>query len=129
MREVHCGRVRQNAQMYKPLTQNNQVGCLVWYLDPRIIPGTSHKLRSFWAGLYRVTKQKETDLAQIKPAYYPGEEKLVSLDVLNLYRGEDVVIQNPEKCEHSPMVTWRTQNPESCRILFRRLGPIPTGGG
>ena len=27
--------------------------------------------------------------------YYPGEVKLVSLDVLKLYRGEDVVRQNP----------------------------------
>ena len=50
MREVQGGRVRQNAQTYKPLTQNIQARCLVWYLDPRIIPGTSHKLRSFWAG-------------------------------------------------------------------------------
>ena len=35
-------------------------------------------------------------LAEIKPVYYPGEEKLVSLDVLKLYRGEDVVWQNTE---------------------------------
>ena len=27
--------------------------------------------------------------------YYPGEEKLVSLDVLKLYRGEDIVRQEP----------------------------------
>ena len=35
-------------------------------------------------------------LAEIKPVYYPGEEKLVSLGVLKLYWGEDVVRQNPE---------------------------------
>ena len=35
-------------------------------------------------------------LVEIKPVYYPGEMKLVSLDVLKLYRGEDVVRQNPE---------------------------------
>ena len=35
-------------------------------------------------------------LAEVKPVYYQGEEKLVSLDVLKLYRGEDVVCQNPE---------------------------------
>ena len=52
MREVIGGRVWWNAQMYKPLTQNIQAGCLVWYFDPRIIIGTSHKLRSFWARLY-----------------------------------------------------------------------------
>ena len=39
MREVQGGRVQRNAQLYKPLTQNIRVGCLVWYLDPRIIPG------------------------------------------------------------------------------------------
>ena len=35
-------------------------------------------------------------LAEIKPVYYPGEEKLVSQDVLKLYWGEDVVRQNPD---------------------------------
>ena len=43
---MYKAEVRRNAQMYKPLTQNIQVGGLVWYFDPRIIPGTSHKLRS-----------------------------------------------------------------------------------
>ena len=28
--------------------------------------------------------------------YYPGEEKLVSLDVLKLYQGEDAFCQNPK---------------------------------
>ena len=37
MREVQGGRVRQNTQMYKPLTENIRVGCLVWYFNPRII--------------------------------------------------------------------------------------------
>ena len=35
-------------------------------------------------------------LAEIKPVYYPGEERLVSLDVLKLYGGEGVICQNPE---------------------------------
>ena len=35
-------------------------------------------------------------LVEIKLVYYPGEEKLVSLDVLKLYRGEDVVPHHPE---------------------------------
>ena len=34
-------------------------------------------------------------LAEIKPVYYPGEEKLVSLDMLKLYQGEEVVRQKP----------------------------------
>ena len=70
--------------MYKPLAQSIQAGCLVWYFDPRIIPGTSHKLRSFWAGPFRVMKLRAPALVEIKPVYYPEEEKLVSLDVLKL---------------------------------------------
>ena len=96
MREVQGRRVRWNAQMYKPLTQNIQAGSLVWYFDPRIIPGTSHKLRFFSAGLYRVMKHIAPALAEIKPVYYPGEEKMLSLDVLKLYRGKEVVCQNLE---------------------------------
>ena len=96
MRAVQRGRVRRNAQLYKPLTQNIRVGCLVWYYDARVILATSHKLRSFWAGPYRVDKLIAPALAEIKPVYYPGEVKLVNLDVLKLYRGEDVVRQNPD---------------------------------
>ena len=47
------------------------------------------------AGPYRVSKLIALSLAEIKPVYYPGEEKLVSLEVLKLYRGEDVVRQEP----------------------------------
>ena len=47
MREVQSGRVRRSEQLYKPLTQNIRVGCLVWYFDSRVIPATSHKLRLF----------------------------------------------------------------------------------
>ena len=96
MRDVQGGRVRQNAQIYKPLTQNIQAGCLVWYFEPRIMPGTSHKLRSFWAGPYRVSRLLAPALAEIIPVHYPGEEKLVSLEVLKLYHGEDVICQDPE---------------------------------
>ena len=96
MMEVQGGRVRRNTQMYKPITQNIQAGCLMWYFDPRIIPGTSHKLRSFWAGLSRLMKLIALGLAEIKPVYYPREERLVSPDVLILYRGEDVICQNPK---------------------------------
>ena len=35
-------------------------------------------------------------LAEIKPVYCPGEEKLVSLDMLKLYQGVDEVWQSPE---------------------------------
>ena len=82
--------------MYNPLTQNIKVRFLVWYFDPRIIPGTSHKLRSFLAGPYGVIKLIAPALVEINPEYYSGEERLISLDVLKLYHGEDVIHQNPE---------------------------------
>ena len=41
-------------------------------------------------------KRIASALAETKLVFYTGEEKLVSLDVLKLYRGEDVVHQNPE---------------------------------
>ena len=83
--------------MYKPLTQNIQAGCLVWYFDPRIILETSHKLRSLWAGPYLVSRLIALALAEIKPVNYPGEEKLVSLDMLKLYHGKDVIRQGPDR--------------------------------
>ena len=67
----------------------------MWYFNP-IILGTTHKLRSFWTGPYPVSRWIAPALAEIKPVYYPEEEKLVSLDLLKLYRGEDVVGQEPE---------------------------------
>ena len=86
MSEVQGGRVWGNTQMYKSLTQN------IW----PDISRTRHKLRSFWAGPYGVMKILVPALTEIKSVYYPGKEKLVSLDVLKLYQGEDVVCQNPE---------------------------------
>ena len=47
-------------------------------------------------GTYQVSTLIAPALAEIKPVYYSGEEKLVSLDVLNLYCREDVVRQEPE---------------------------------
>ena len=68
----------------------------MWYFNPKIIPETSHKLRLFWAGPYQVLRLIAPALVEIKPVYYPGEEKLVSLDLLKLYRVEDVIRQDPE---------------------------------
>ena len=53
-------------------------------------------MRSFWAGPYHVSRLIAPALAEIKPVYYPGEEKLMSLDVLKLYCEEDVVRQEPD---------------------------------
>ena len=71
MRDVQGRRVRRNAQMYKPLTQNTRASCLVWYFVLRIIPGTSHKLRSFWAGPYQVTRLIAPALGGTTPCTIP----------------------------------------------------------
>ena len=84
MSELQGGRMWGNTQMFKSLTQN------IW----PDISGTRHKLRSFWAGPYEVMKILVPALTEIKSVYYHGEEKLVSLDVLKLYQGEDAVHQN-----------------------------------
>ena len=70
MREVQGERVSWNTQMYKPLTQNIQTRCLVWYFNLRII---------------HMMKLIAPALGAIKPVYYPEEERLVSLDMLKLY--------------------------------------------
>ena len=84
---------RSDVQTVNPEYQSG-VSSVVF--DPRIVPGTNHKLRSFWAGPYRVSKLIAPSLSEIQPVYYPGEEKLVSLDLLKLYHGEDVVRQEPK---------------------------------
>ena len=60
--------------MYKPLKQNIQTKCLILYFDPRIILGTSNKLRSFWAGPFQVMKLIPLPLVEIKPVYYPEKK-------------------------------------------------------
>ena len=104
-RETKCLQKHERCTMWKStvepptvqtINQNIRAGCLVWYYNLRIIPGTSHKLRSFWVGPRRVLRLIAPALGEIKPVYYPGEEKLVSLNMLKLYRGEDVIRQDPE---------------------------------
>ena len=38
-------------------------------------------------------------LAEIKPVYFTGEERLVSLDLLKLYRGEDMICKNSKEVD------------------------------
>ena len=42
--------------------------------------------------------------AEIKPVYYPGEERLMSLDVLKLNGGEDIIHQNPEDVDSNRLL-------------------------
>ena len=40
--------------------------------------------------------------AEIKQVFFPGEERLVSLDILKLYWGEDLIRQNPKDIDLDP---------------------------
>ena len=76
MKQKQNQALRRNDQLYKPLTQHFKEGSLVWHFDPRIIAGTSHKLRSFWVGTYRVSRIIAPSLVEIKHMYYPEKEKI-----------------------------------------------------
>ena len=70
-------------------------------------------------------------LAEIKPVYYPGEERLVSLDVLKLYQGEDVIRQNLEDIDSDK---WLEEGelmelPEVPRPLVEEAPPATPEGG
>ena len=94
MREVKGGRVRKNAQMYKLLTQNIRVGCLVWYFDPRVVPRTRHYFEII---LGRTNSGDDVDNSSLGGDQVSGRRKVGEpIDVLKLYQGEDVIHQNPE---------------------------------
>ena len=48
MRERQQATVCRNAQYYKPLVNQFNMGQWVWLFNPRIIPGSCYKLRSYW---------------------------------------------------------------------------------
>ena len=59
-------------------------------------------------------------LAEIKPVYYTGEEKLVSLDMLKLYCGEDMISQNPEDIDP---IRWLDEG-ELTELLETPVGEV-----
>ena len=93
-----CARLKSKAE--RPDVQTVNPEYQRWFSSVEflstIIPGTSHTLRLFWVGPYQVSRLIAPVLAEIKPVYYPREEKFVSQDVLKLYRGEEVICQDPE---------------------------------
>ena len=96
MRSAQQGNIRRNAQMYQPLKDGIKVGDKVWYFNPRVVPGTVHKLRNFWLGPYRVHRLIGAALAEIKHLYQDQGTRTVSLDVLKLHHGEDVQLEYPD---------------------------------
>ena len=80
--------VRRNAQYYKPLLNGFKVERWVWLFDPRIIPGSCDKLRSYWAGPYKIVRKIAPALAEV---YETGKPRIVSIDILKEFRGENNV--------------------------------------
>lgn len=58
--------VRCNAQYYKPLMNQFELGQWVWLFGPRIIPKSCDKLRSYWAGHYKIVRLLAPALAQFR---------------------------------------------------------------
>ena len=56
MREKQQQTVRRNAQYYKPILNQFNVGQWIWIFDPKIIPGSCDKLKSYWAGPYKIVR-------------------------------------------------------------------------
>jgi len=70
-------------------------GTWVWCFDPKIIPGSCDKLRSYWAGPYQIVRLIAPALAEIMAVYEKGKTRLVSLDILKEFRGENGVYGYP----------------------------------
>ena len=82
MREKQAKVVRRNAQYYTPLLNRFEVGQWVWLFDPKIIPGSCDKLRSYWAGLYKIVRKIAPALAEVIAIYENGKTRIVNIDVL-----------------------------------------------
>ena len=72
--------VRRNAQYYKPLLNGFKVGQWVWLFDPRIILGSSDKLRSYWAGPYKIVRKIAPALAEVMAVYETGKPRFPSVE-------------------------------------------------
>jgi hypothetical protein len=67
------------------------IGQWVWIFDPRIIPGSCDKLRSYWAVPYKIIRLLAPALAEVIAVFEQGKLRMVSVDTLKEYRGENNV--------------------------------------
>ena len=100
MREKQQQAVRRNAQYYKPILNQFNIGQFVWIFDPKIIPGSCDKLRSYWAGPYKIVRLMAPALAKVIAVYEHGKPRVVSLDILKEFRGENNVHGLPSDSPH-----------------------------
>ena len=80
--------VRRNAQYYKPILNQFNIGRWIWIFDPRIIPGSCDKLRSYWAEPYKIVRFMAPALAEVIAVYEQGKPRIVNLDILQEFRVE-----------------------------------------
>ena len=89
MHEKQAEVVHQNAQYYTPLLNRFEVGQWVWLFDPKIIPGSCDKLRSYWAGPYKIVRKIAPALAEVIAIYENGKTRIVNIDMLKEFWGEN----------------------------------------
>ena len=102
MREKQQQAVRRNAQYYKPILNQFNIGQFVWIFDPKIIPGSCDKLRSYWAGPYKIMRLMAPALAKVIAVYEHGKPRVMSLDIVKEFRGGEqharIIQQPPTPC-------------------------------
>ena len=104
MREQQQKMIRRNAQYYKPIMSKFEVGDWVWIFDPRIIPGSCNKLRSYWAGPYKIIRKLAPALAEVIEVYEKGKPRIVSVDIIKEFRGENGLYGYPSDPPHPQIV-------------------------
>ena len=103
MRNVQGWRVQWKSSTEHPDLQTFNLEYPSWLSSvvfwPKNHPWNQSQVEIVLGGTVPSDEADCSSLGEIKPVYYSREEKLLSLDVLKLYRGEDMICQNPEDIE------------------------------
>ena len=75
-------KVRTVRQLFNPMVFVMHDGVLCynkhWVFDPKIIPGSCDKLRSYWAGPYKIIKKLSPALAEVIEMYERGKPRPIN---------------------------------------------------
>ena len=64
-------------------------------MDPKVIPGSCDKLRSYWAGPYKIVRLMAPVLAEVIAVYEQGKPRIVSLDISRSLGGKTMYMAYP----------------------------------
>ena len=111
MREKQQTMLRSNGQYYKPIVNQFNIGQWVWNFDPRIIPGSCDKLRSYWVGPYKIIRLMAPAPAKVISVFEQGKPRIFSLDILKeyymqsfpLFQVEDEITEFPNQNIEKPI--------------------------